>query len=33
MKLDPLLKKEVFTMETRVFPKNTLEKVGTWSKG
>ena len=29
----PLLKKEVFTMENQVFPKNTLKKAGIWSRG
>ena len=31
--VDPLLKKEVFTMEIQVFQNNTLKKVGVWSRG
>ena len=31
--VDTLLKKEVFTLKKHGFPKNTLEKVGVWSRG
>ena len=31
--VNPLLKKDVFTLKNHIFKKNTLEKVGIWSRG